>query len=198
MTVHNLVKAACEATRVKVSYDDVMGQSRMPHILKVRWAVWHVLRNDLQWSCPRIGKAFGKDRTTVDNGLMRAKAELIASPDGPFARIVKVVQAESKDMSPVKKWSDKDTLYLCKMWQSTKTAYIARHLGFCEETIRERARRHGLSPKRENERPKQAEEAEFPKVFAIDFGKINATFVAAYEDAAKRNGWRVWEYAKAA
>jgi transposase len=195
MTVKDVINAVCEVSRTKVTYEEVMGKGRFPNILKVRWAVWYVLRKDFSWTFPRIAKTFDKDRSTVENGYARAQAELIAYPKGPFGNLVETARNASKGIFKAKKWTDKDTLYLCKMWQSTKTAHIARHLGFSEETIRERARRHRLTPKRENERPKQAEDAEFPKVFQIDFAQINQNFLAAYTSAAQRNGWKVWEYA---
>lgn len=51
-----------------VDVSDILGDSRSPRIVQVRWLTWHVMQAS-GMSLPEIGKHFGRDHTTILHGL---------------------------------------------------------------------------------------------------------------------------------
>jgi len=55
----------------EVSPADIMGPTQVRRVVRARWAVWRIMRDEYQMTLPQIGRAFGKDHTTVLHGLRR-------------------------------------------------------------------------------------------------------------------------------
>jgi len=59
------------AAETGVPIAEMMGYSRMRPICEARWRAWHRLRTETNKSLKQIGDLFGRDHTTVMNGLRR-------------------------------------------------------------------------------------------------------------------------------
>jgi len=86
--LERMMKAA--ATYFGVTSADILGHTRFPEHTKVRYALWAALHNR-GWTKDRIGKATGRDRTTVRHGLRRAA--YMCEHDAHFAAGVRVIGA---------------------------------------------------------------------------------------------------------
>jgi chromosomal replication initiation ATPase DnaA len=76
--VYDLSLKACALAGI--SHSRMFSRSRTDALCKVRYAVWHLVRQQ-GWSTPRIAMAAGrKDHGTVLNGLARAKDLLATDP----------------------------------------------------------------------------------------------------------------------
>lgn len=63
-----IAEAVCEARGVK--FEDMISFSRLNDLVIARHEVWALMRKDLRWSYPRIGRAFGPfDHTSVISGI---------------------------------------------------------------------------------------------------------------------------------
>lgn len=67
------------ATAFAVDYSEVMSGSRLKAITSARIAACALLTYRYGWSSKAIGKALGRDHTTVLSALKRARKEPIAS-----------------------------------------------------------------------------------------------------------------------
>ena len=63
ITVQDCVQAACQASGV--SRTDVLSQRRKPEFVTARQVGMKIARDLTQASFPQIGRAFGRDHTTV-------------------------------------------------------------------------------------------------------------------------------------
>ena len=64
------MKIAQICDRHGVTLDEMMGRSRLPHVCSARNEAYVMLREE-KLSYPKIGKIFGRDHTTVINGVKR-------------------------------------------------------------------------------------------------------------------------------
>lgn len=62
------MKIAQICERRGVTLDELMGRSRLPHVCLARKEAYVMLREE-KLSYPKIGKMFGRDHTTVINGV---------------------------------------------------------------------------------------------------------------------------------
>lgn len=66
-TVAELVQAAAAVFDVDPAM--VMGRLRYAPIAQARQLVWLLCRSELGWSYPMLGRQFGRDHTTIMNGI---------------------------------------------------------------------------------------------------------------------------------
>lgn len=67
--------AAVAAEWHDVGYYEILGRSRLKTVAKARHAAWWLCRRTTDLSYPQLGKLFGRDHTTIINGVMRAEVE---------------------------------------------------------------------------------------------------------------------------
>jgi chromosomal replication initiation ATPase DnaA len=57
----------------KITSVELHAQRRTQDVVHARFIVWCILRYSYQWSTPKIADVFGKDHSTVVDGLKRAE-----------------------------------------------------------------------------------------------------------------------------
>lgn len=64
-----------------IPHEDILGKSRLPHVVRARFAFWHALRAD-GFSWPVIARAVGRggDHSSVRRGVLVHEARLNPSP----------------------------------------------------------------------------------------------------------------------
>ena len=67
------------ASAFAVDFTEVLSRSRLKTVTYARSTACVLLRERYGWSFPQIGKALGRDHTTVISAVNRAKQEPIAS-----------------------------------------------------------------------------------------------------------------------
>lgn len=69
-SIHPFVDLVARAA--KIDRGDLLGRRRSARVAQLRFALFWVARHRLGWSMQRIGRAFGRDHSTVVHGLQRA------------------------------------------------------------------------------------------------------------------------------
>lgn len=105
-----IAEEVCAARKVR--FEDVVSTTRFNDIVMARHEIWLRMRNELHWSYPRIGAAFGPfNHTTVISGI-RAHVERKSQPgiprvwkggtvDGYVSQTAAVMTLLSEGKSPV-------------------------------------------------------------------------------------------------
>ena len=57
------------AAREGATADEVLGPSRLAHVVRARHAAMRLVRDRLVWSYPAIGRLFGRDHSSVMRAL---------------------------------------------------------------------------------------------------------------------------------
>lgn len=70
-TVQKIVREVSASSGIPV--DDLLGRSRKPHIAQARFLCWYVAREH-GMSLQQIGRAFGRDHSTIVHGIQREAA----------------------------------------------------------------------------------------------------------------------------
>lgn len=66
-----ILEDCADSTGLKVS--QLLGRSRVKRIAHARQDCWRMIRDRLEWSYPKIGGKFGRDHSTVIEGVRKAK-----------------------------------------------------------------------------------------------------------------------------
>ena len=61
------------AKNYQINSTELHSQRRTQNVVYARFIVWCILRYAYQWSTPKIADVFGKDHSTVVDGLQRAE-----------------------------------------------------------------------------------------------------------------------------
>lgn len=69
--IRAIAKHVCAEAGMKIP--DIMGRSREAHLCRVRELIWFIAHEN-GVSLPQIGRVFGRDHTTILNGLRNEKA----------------------------------------------------------------------------------------------------------------------------
>jgi len=59
------------AQRRGYTVEDVMRQSRLPALCRVRWEIWHAAKKATGLGRPTLGKVFRRDQQTIYHGIKR-------------------------------------------------------------------------------------------------------------------------------
>lgn len=63
-----------------VTIEQIQGESRLANIVRPRQMLMYAAREWLQWSYPQIGRALGRDHTTIMYAHRRVRARLAEDP----------------------------------------------------------------------------------------------------------------------
>ncbi len=78
MPWHQIVRTECEGTGVTRA--DVFSDRRTPRVVEIKNRVAKLLRSELHWSLPKIGRFLHKDHSTIHHAIQRPRRELDSLP----------------------------------------------------------------------------------------------------------------------
>lgn len=76
-----------------IRHQDILGKTRLAPVVDARYEVAFIARNQLGYTLPRIGRALGRDHTSVLNGLRRIDRKM---QDKDYCWQVLEIEAEAK------------------------------------------------------------------------------------------------------
>lgn len=149
-TMRNHIKR--RASELGFTYNEIVGKSRTRKVVAARSQIIYECSRKFKKSLPEIGRAFGKDHTTILNNIRIASAK--HDPDGEEARKLKrryaVSKAASEKLKAVRRKNAFEGKYkpnaaqievLRHIADGNNVAQVAKILGLSKSTIRTRFRR---------------------------------------------------------
>lgn len=74
----DVVKAACDV--FSIGQRELISDSRMPHVIRARKALYVILRDQRRWSYARIGRHLRRDHSSVCKGIKRTRVLMVKDP----------------------------------------------------------------------------------------------------------------------
>lgn len=131
------------ASSFEVTPDELTGASHLPHIVRARFAVWHLVREFLpETSLQQLGRMMNRDHSTAHRGLCKAASMIsIGGVYQDFIDRIEVARSSLIESAGEKQKLDEEQIRQNRMQPPNACDPIGRHDEYFRVQMRKREAR---------------------------------------------------------